>query len=117
MIYGGLVAIPVLVLRLISYAHLWLMFRNFTREDIHVSQTVHRLKQYAKYAAFGVVAFFFLSGVRRWGIGEFSNAPLWTHLQFTRHETAILFTSAIIYVAAKVIEQGNQFKAETESYV
>lgn len=116
-IYGGLAAIPVLLLRLLSFWFLWKMFYNFTRDKIFISETVYHLKHYAKFAVFGVIAFYFLSGIRRWAIGEFSNAPLWTHLQLNPHETAILFTSAIIYVASMVIEQGNRYKSETESYV
>ncbi len=116
-IYGGLAALPVLICRLIALWFLWKMFFNFTKEKIMIGETVRLLRQYAKYSVFGVVAFFFLSGVRRWGIGEFSDMPLWTHLQLNSHEFAILFSSAIIYVASKVIEEGNKYKAETESYV
>lgn len=117
MVYGGLVAIPVLVLRLISFWFLWKMFYNFARNKIMINDTVYHLKQYAKYAVFGVVAYFFMSGVRRWGVGEFNHSPLWNHFQFNPHETSILFTSAIIYVASKIIEEGNRYKTETESYV
>lgn len=116
-LYGGLAAIPVLILRLLSLWYLWRMFRNFVRGHIMIETTVYHLKQYAKYSVFSVIAFFFLSGVRRWGIGEFSDMPLWTHLQLNPHETVLIFTSAVIYVAAQVIDQGNRYKAETESYV
>lgn len=116
-IFGGIVAIPVLFFRLTALAFLWRMFYNFTRDKIHVGGTVFHLKYYAIFSVLGVIAFFCLSGVRRWATGEFSGYPLYTHLQFTPHETAILFTSAIIYVASKVIEEGNRFKAETESYI
>lgn len=115
--YGGLAAIPVLGLRLISFWFLWKMFFNFTRGNIMISDTVYHLKHYAKFSVAGVVAYFFLSGVRRWGTGEFDHSPLWTHFQFNPHETAIMFSSAIIYVASKIIEEGNKYKAETESYV
>lgn len=115
--YGGLAAIPVLALRLISLGFLWRMFYGFTRGHIMISGTVYYLKQYAKFSVFGVIAYFFLSGIRRWGTGEFDHSPLFTHFQFNPHETAILFSSAIIYVASKIIEEGNKYKAETESYV
>ncbi|MEP3891336.1 MAG: hypothetical protein ABJN69_12830 [Hellea sp.] len=117
MIYGGLAAIPVLILRLISFWFLWKMFYNFARKQIMVSDTVYHLKQYAKFAVLGVVAYFFMSGIRRWSAGEFDRFPLGTHFQFHPHETSILFTAAIIYVASKIIEEGNRYKIETESYV
>ncbi len=116
-LYGGLAAIPVLMLRLISFWYLWKMFLNFTHGKILVKDTVYHLKQYAKYAVFGVLAAIVFSGVKRWGIGEFSGDPLWTHLELNSHDSSVLFTSAIIFIASKIIAEGNRFKTETESYV
>lgn len=116
-LYGGLSAIPVVLLRLVALWFLWKMFYNFIRGKILISDTVHHLKQYAKYSCLAVVVFFFLSGIRRWALGEFDDLLVFARFQLNPHETAILFSSAIIYVASKIIEEGNKYKAETESYV
>lgn len=116
-IYGLLATLPALFFWFCASWHLFAMFRNFLAGQLVGPVTVRRLRAYAVYSALAVLAAFLFSGVMRWAMGYFNDAPLWTHLGFSVSHAAMLFSSAIIFVASHIIEQGYAYKKETEDYV
>lgn len=116
-LYGLLASLPVLFFWFYASWHLFAMFRNFLAGQFVGLETVRRLRAYAVYSALAVLSAFVLSGVMRWAMGYFDDAPLWTHLGFSVTHAAMLFSSAIIYVASHIVEQGYAYKKETEDYV
>lgn len=116
-IYGLGASLPVLFFWFCASWHLFAMFHNFLAGQLVGLATVRRLRAYARYSALAVLSAFALSGVMRWALGYFDDAPLWTHLGFSVAHAAMLFSSAIIYVASHIVEQGYAYKKETEDYV
>jgi len=116
-LYGLVAASVPAALFLRGLWHLFRMFMRTGKEALLVADTVTRLRAFAKYSVLAVLSAFLLSGVMRWAMGVFDNAPLWTHLGFSITHGAILFLAAVIYVATLLIEEGHGYKKEMEEYI
>lgn len=116
-LYGLLATAPILGLWFYAAWRLFAMFRNFLKGPVVGPETIRHLRAYARFSALAILASFLLSGVIRWALGVFDNAPLWTHLGFSITDAAMLFSSALIFVASHIIEQGYAYKKEIEEYV
>jgi Protein of unknown function (DUF2975) len=116
-VFGLLASLPALVLWLYAMARLFVMFRSVGAGKVMALDTIRHLRAFALFSALSVVAGFALSGVMRWAIGEFDDQPLWTHLGFSVTHASVLFTSAIIFVASHIIQEGLEYKNEVEEYV
>ncbi len=113
----GIAAItPAFLLWLAALAHLFLLFRRFARGALIDLSTVRRLRGYALFAGLATLADILLSGARRWSQGEFSDQPLWTHIQVSDHAYAMLFTTAVLFLVSFALEEGDAFREETERY-
>lgn len=115
-VFGLLAALVPTGLMLCS---LWRLFQMFTVENRSLMgpTTVGHLRGFSLFSVWTVISAFLLSGVMRWAMGVFDNAPLWTHLGFSVTHAAILFGAFIIYVATFLIEEGYSYKQETQEYV
>lgn len=114
----GIAAImPALIVWLVSLYHLFLLFQRFRRGTVFDLTSVMHLRAYALFV--GLTALFTVagSGARRWALGEFSDAPLWTHIQISPEHWLLIFTAAIFYFVAFVIEEAKAYKDEAENYV
>ncbi|KCZ94150.1 DUF2975 domain-containing protein [Hyphomonas johnsonii] len=116
-VYGLLATLVPAALLIYALWQLFRMFLGFNTIDHVDTRTIVRLKAFSLFTFLGVLAAFLLSGVMRWAIGEFDNAPLWTHLGFSAAHAAVMFCTAVIYVAASIIDEGYAYKRETEEYV
>lgn len=116
-IYGLLAVLPVAALWLYAMARLFAMFWQFRRGEVMAVTTIAHLRSFALFASLSVIAGFLLSGVMRWAMGRFDDAPLWTHLGFSGTHAAVLFMAAIMFVASHIVEEGYAYKRETEDYV
>ena len=116
-VYGLLAVLPALGFWLFAMQRLFVMFRNFYAGRTVGLETIRLLRSFALYSAIAVMAAFAFSGVMRWAAGQFDDAPLWTHLGFSATHAAVLFTAAIVFVASHIIEEGYEYKKETEEYV
>lgn len=116
-VYGLIAAGIPLLLWLYAMLRLFLLFLYFRRGEALVLRTVRELRAFALYLALTVIAGFALSGMARWAMGRFDDAPLWTHLGFSTTHAAVLFMAGIVYVASHIIEQGYGYRRETEEYV
>lgn len=115
--FGLLASIPALLLWSAAMWNLLIMFVNFNRGILIGVEMVKHLRAFSLYSFLAVIAGFTLSGAMRWAMGVFDNAPLWTHLGFSTTHASILLTSAIIFFASHMIEEGYRYKQETEEYV
>ncbi len=116
-LYGLLASIPALGFWLYSMWRLFSMFMEFRTGPLIADKTIRHLRAFSVFSFLAVVAGFVLSGVMRWAAGVFDDAPLWTHLGFSTTHASILFTSAIIYVASFIVEEGYSYKRETAEYI
>ncbi|QLC23717.1 hypothetical protein HFP57_00830 [Parasphingopyxis algicola] len=116
-LYGLVATLPALLFWLYASWRLFLMFRAFHTGPLIGPVTIRHLRAYALFSALAVLSAFLLSGVMRWALGQFDDAPLWTHLGFSVTHGLMLFSSAILYVASHVIEEGYAYRKETEEYV
>lgn len=115
--YGLIATLPALLLWLYSMWRLFVMFLRFHTGRVIGLETVRHMRAFSLFAFLAVMAGFLLSGVMRWAMGVFDAAPLWTHLGFSTTHAAVLFTSAVVYVASYIIEEAYAYKRETEEYV
>ncbi|MBC2777323.1 DUF2975 domain-containing protein [Parasphingopyxis marina] len=116
-VYGLVAALVPLLLWLCAQVRLFVMFALCASGRALGTATVRHLRAFSLYAALAVLSGFALSGVMRWAAGEFDDAPLWTHLGFSTTHAAVLFMAAIMFVASHIIEEGYDYKRETEEYV
>ena len=115
-IYGLIAALAPTGLMLGALWRLHQMFLN-AGDNLMGQTTVTHLRSFSLLSIWTVVTAFLLSGVMRWAMGVFDNAPLWTHLGFSVTHAAILFGAFIVYVATYLIEEGYAYKREIEEYV
>lgn len=108
--------LPAFALWLAALVHLFLLFRRFARGALVDVSTVRRLRFYALFAGLATLADILLSGARRWSQGEFSDQPLWTHIQVSDHAYAMIFTTAVLFLVSFALEEGDAFREETERY-
>ncbi|MEO9543415.1 MAG: hypothetical protein ABJ269_15925 [Parasphingorhabdus sp.] len=101
----------------IALWHLFMMFRQYSQTKLVALRTISHLRAFAKYSLLTVISAFLLSGVMRWAMGVFDDAPLWTHLGFSITHLVMLFSSAIIYIATYLIEEGYRHGQEIQEYV
>lgn len=114
----GVVAItPALIAWLVSLYHLFLLFRRFRRGVVFNLTSVMHLRAYALFAGVTVLFTVAGSGATRWALGEFSDAPLWTHIQISPAHWLLIFTAAIFYFVSFVIKEAKAYKDEAEDYV
>ena len=116
-LYGLVASLPALGCWLYSMWRLFRMFVEFRTGPLVADKTIKHLRAFSFFSFLAVVAGFLLSGVMRWAAGVFDDAPLWTHLGFSTTHAAVLFTSAIIYVASFIVEEGYAYKRETTEYI
>ncbi len=115
---AGLLAISIpTILLLAGLWRLFVMFRPLNSPEQLGVQTVRHLRVFASFSAASAITAFFLSGVLRWAMGVFDDAPLWTHLGFSFLHATVLFFCAVIFMASRLIEAGYAYKRETEEYV
>ncbi|MEO0883088.1 MAG: hypothetical protein AAFY34_10175 [Pseudomonadota bacterium] len=100
-------------------AALWRLFEMFRETDVQRIRlsAIHHLRAFAGLSIGTVASAFLLSGVMRWAMGVFDDAPLWTHLGFSVSHAATVFGAAVVYFATYLIEEGYAYKLETEEYV
>ncbi len=116
-LYGVLASLPATLFWLYALWRLFLLFFNFQIGKLVNERTISHLRYFSMFSLLSVTSGFLLSGVVRWAMGVFDNAPLWTHLGFSNMHGAILFSAAIIYVVTHIIEEGFAYKEETKEYV
>ncbi len=110
------VCVPVLF-SLGALWHLFWMFRQYSRTQMVAIQTIRHLRAFCTYSVLTAVTAFLLSGVLRWAMGVFDDAPLWTHLGLSVSHMIVLFAAAIIYLATYLIEEGYRHGEEIREYV
>ena len=114
----GVAAItPALIAWLVSLYHLFLLFQRFRGGAVFDLTSVMHLRTYALFAGLTVLFTVAGSGARRWAQGEFSDAPLWTHIQISPEHWLLIFTAAIFYFVSFVIEEAKAYKDEAENYI
>ena len=116
-IYGLLAALMPLATGLYALWRLFTLFLHFRRGELVGHKTVRDLRAFSLFLALTVIAGFALSGVMRWAMGRFDDAPLWTHLGMSSTHSTVLLLAVIVYVASHVIEEGYAYKRETEDYI
>jgi len=114
----GVVAVtPALIVWLMALIQLQFLFRRFRRGAVFDLTAVKHLQAYALYAGLTALLTVAGSGARRWAQGEFSDAPLWTHIQISLEHWLLIFTAAIFYFVSFVIKEAKAYKDEAEDYV
>jgi len=116
-IYGLLASLPALAFGLVAAWHLLALFAGFRFGGLVGPQAIRRLRGFAGFTALAVMAAFVFSGVMRWALGVFDDAPLWTHLGFSAVHAAILLMAGVVYMASEIVEEGYTYKREAEDYV
>lgn len=116
-IYGLLATLPPLILSLCAMAHIFALFLTFSAGNLVAQRTIQHLRAFSGYSALAVICGFLLSGVMRWALGVFNDAPFWTHLGFSVTHAAILFGAAIVYAASYIIEEGFAYRQELGDYI
>jgi len=115
--YGLIASAPALLFWLYSMWRLFRMFLDFRTDSMIADNTIKHLRAFSLFSFIAVITGFLLSGVMRWAAGVFDDAPLWTHLGFSTTHASVLFTSAIIYVASFIVEEGYAYKREAAEYI
>ena len=114
----GMIAVtPALAAWLVALYQLLRLFQRFRAGAVFDLQSVKHLQAYSLFAGLTVVFTVAGSGARRWAQGEFSDAPLWTHIQISPEHWLLLFTAAIFYFVSFVIEEAKAYKDEADNYV
>jgi|GEM_PF-7019244 len=116
-LFGFLACLPPLVFQLLGAWSLWRLFAGFRFGSLVGAAAIRHLRSFAGYTALAVLTGFALSGVMRWAAGAFDDAPLWTHLGFSTTHAAILFMAGLVYMASFIVEEGEEYRRETEDYV
>lgn len=116
-IIGLLAVTPPLAAWLYALWNLFRMFRDIREGAIFNIWTIRRLRAYSLFSALTAVFTIAGSGVRRWAQGEFSDMPLWTHIQISIEHWLLIFTALIFYFVAYALEWAKEYKEEAESYV
>lgn len=114
---GILATGPAVISWLIALAHLFFLFRGFQGGAFIDTKAARRLRGYTFFAALAVLLDVAGSGARRWSQGEFSDAPLWTHIQISPEHLLLIFTAAIFYFISFILEYAKAYKDEAESYI
>lgn len=115
---AGLIAVtPALAAWLYALWNLFQMFRDIRKGAIFNIWTIRRLRAYSLFSALTALFTVAGSGARRWAQGEFSDMPLWTHIQISIEHWLLAFTALIFYFVACVLEWAKEYKEEAESYV
>ncbi|WDI33115.1 hypothetical protein PUV54_07885 [Hyphococcus flavus] len=116
-LFGLAAILAPLTFLLLGFWRLFQLFLTFHDGRLVASGTINHLKAFSVFSSLAVLTSFMFSGVMRWAMGVFDNAPLWTHLGFSTTHAAVLFTSAIVYAATHIIEEGYAYKQETKEYL
>lgn len=99
---------------------LWHLFNVFSQTQAGAGlalRVIHHLRAFSRYSILMALAAFVLSGVMRWAMGAFNDAPFWTHLNFSITHLIVIVGATIIHVSSHLIEQGYQFGQEVQEYV
>lgn len=116
--FVGVIAVaPALTVWLIALYQLFAMFRNFHAGSVFALSTIRRIRAYALFAGLTALLTIAGSGARRWAQGEFSDQPLWTHIQISLEHWLLIFTAAIFYFVSFALEWAKDYKDEAESYI
>lgn len=114
----GIAAVsPPMLVWLAALAQLFMLLRGFSQGALIEAAGVRRLRNYALLAGLATILDIAGSGARRWALGEFSDAPLWTHIQIPAHVSAMIFTTLVIFLVSFALEEGYGFREETERYL
>ena len=114
--FGWLVGLPSTLAWLYALYRLWRMFDSL-RTELFISDAAARdLRAYSLFTILTVAFDVATSGARRWAMGEFDNAPLYTHININIDHFTLLFTAAIFLIVSMVMVEANRYKAETEQY-
>lgn len=114
---GVLAVAPALLVWMIALYRLFLLFRQFRRRIFFDLVAVKHIRAYSLYSGLTAVFTVAGSGARRWAQGEFSSAPLWTHIQISPEHWILVFSATIFYFISFAIEEAKAYKDEAESYV
>jgi len=114
---GLIAALVPSLLVLQSLWHLFEMFRGIHSGNALTRKTVKSLRWFSTYACLATISAIALSGVIRWAMGEFDDQPLWTHLQISPVDLAVLFMAGVTWAASSAIEDGIAMAREVQDYV
>ena len=114
----GIAAVtPALIAWLVALYHLFAMFKDFHAGAIFNLWSIRHLRAYSLFAGLTAVFTVAGSGARRWAQGEFSDYPLWTHIQISPEHWLLIFTAAIFYFVSFALEWAKEYKDEADSYI
>ncbi len=114
----GIVATaPALIAWLVALTHLFILFRRFRQGHFIEPKVVAHLRGYTLFSVIAALFDIAGSGARRWAQGEFSDQPLWTHIQISPEHFLIIFSAAVFFFVSFVMGYAITYKDEAESYV
>ena len=116
-LFGFLVGVPALAAWFYALWRLWRLFSKFRRELFIDKAAALDLRAYSTFAIVAVILDIATSGARRWAMGVFDNAPLWTHININTEHLTLVFSALIFLVVSFVLIEANRYKTETEQYL
>ncbi|GJL95739.1 MAG: hypothetical protein DHS20C05_21440 [Hyphococcus sp.] len=114
---GIIATSPAVIVWLVALAHLFFLFRRFQQGHFIEPKVVSHLRGYTLFSVIAALLDIAGSGARRWAQGEFSDQPLWTHIQISPEHFLIVFSAAVFYFVSFVMGYAITYKDEAESYV